>query len=294
MSEDNRVNKENRIFHGELSGSMYGLHAGTYMSELHNHQSEHKKQQEKKRFEELMKMTLETPRDVADLLEGLKQVANEIETSIKKTKSYKDAYDSQDIATLTLILENDGINVNGLTDREKLEAAHEQILANLDKVGKDIEIFKEGNNKILDSDVAEPEQIQEAQKNLEKAAEWEKEIKDLQSQYDRENTNDFISKKDSELWNNENLSSPNLILEGINRVQPDPFANIKVDGGSKAENQSISHASSISDDPFAEVAQSISDPFNKVAQGLNIKEKTLENEVPSREPIQPTTSLQPG
>ena len=209
------VKEEHKIRHGALSGAMKGIHAGTIhttLERIHDPDNPNsKKNKEKKHFEELLKMALETPHDVAELLEGLSQLGNEVEASIKKAKSYKDAYDKQDITTLTLLLEEDGINVEGLTDREKIAAGHEQILANLEKAGKDIERFKEGNNKILDSDVARPEQMEEAINNLEKAAEWEKEIKGLQPEYSiRETQNDGVSNKDTEVNLNESATASNL------------------------------------------------------------------------------------
>ena len=88
MSEDNRVNKENRIFHGELSGSMHGLHAGTYMADIKERLAELRKEREKS-HEEILKLVEATVDHFSDIIDQIKKIDRALEAITKLKKLHE-------------------------------------------------------------------------------------------------------------------------------------------------------------------------------------------------------------
>ncbi len=88
MSEDNRVNKENRIFHGELSGSMHGLHAGTYMADIKERLAELRKEREKS-HDEILKLVEATIDHFSGIIDQIKEIDRALEATAKLKKLHE-------------------------------------------------------------------------------------------------------------------------------------------------------------------------------------------------------------
>lgn len=88
MSEDDRVNKENRIFHGELSGSMHGLHAGTYMADIKERLAELRKEREKS-HEEILKLVEATVDHFSGIIDQIKEIDRALEATAKLKKLHE-------------------------------------------------------------------------------------------------------------------------------------------------------------------------------------------------------------
>ena len=88
MSEDNRVEKEKAIYHGELSGSMHGLHAGTYMADIQERLAELRKEREKS-HEEILKLVEATVDHFSGIIDQIKEIDRALEATAKLKKLHE-------------------------------------------------------------------------------------------------------------------------------------------------------------------------------------------------------------
>ncbi|MEO9804784.1 MAG: hypothetical protein ABJF04_16125 [Reichenbachiella sp.] len=149
MSDDKE--KQDKIYHGELSGSMKGLHAGTMMSQLQEHRSEAQKKECEKATEQALKLLSKLQEDMEGLLGDIDGMVDDYKDSKDRQSRLREMRDNNNIEGIRLML----IEEYHMNSADVAEMSDDEVLNQADDFDKQETLTQETLIEGIKATVAE-------------------------------------------------------------------------------------------------------------------------------------------
>ena len=164
-NEEHRFHREREDFEYSRKGlaEEVGIVAKGSAGNSENNSVNTRKNQEKRFYEQLLKVLLNTPSDVDNLLGEMDKASDNARQNINRAKTYQEAYESGDLDQLVVLLRKDGLDVDEFSSpQEVLDAAKVQYNKYLSEAKTNIHFVKDSNQKIQNSEVSSNQQKQDS------------------------------------------------------------------------------------------------------------------------------------